>query len=138
MPLANPSLQYRATAVKTADGADLVVMCYEALVRWLGRAKVALEGGQIVECHQALMAAQELVANLSLSLDFSRAPEIAQGLRSIYDYINDQLVWANLRKDAALIEEVTGLVQPLLDAWRLAVAQTKRAARAAQVGSLPA
>lgn len=138
MPLANPYQQYRATAVKTSDGGDLLVMSYEALVRWLGRAKSALETGRIVECHEALMAAQELVANLSLSLDFSRAPDIAQGLRSIYDYLNDQLVWANLRKDPALIDEVTGLVQPLLEAWRLAVTQTKRAARLANVGAVSA
>src|SRR5438045_9381301 len=108
MPLANPYQQYRATAVKTADGGDLLVMSYEAILRWLSRAKTALESSQIIECHQALLAAQELVANLSLSLDFSRAPEIAQSLRSIYDYVSDQLVWANLHKDPALSAEVVG------------------------------
>ncbi|HLY67014.1 MAG TPA: flagellar export chaperone FliS, partial [Chloroflexota bacterium] len=92
MPLNNPYQRYRQTAVNTSEPADLVVMTYEALLRWLGRAKLGIEQGQVVEAHEALVNAQKLVANLSLSLDFDRGDGIASNLRSIYDYLIDRLV----------------------------------------------
>ena len=129
MPLDNPYQRYRQTAVNTSEPADLVVMTYEAVVRWVMRGKTAIASGDVVEAHEALINAQKLVANLSISLDFERGGGIAQNLRSIYDYLIDRLVAANVQKKPEILDEIIGLVQPLLQAWRMAVTQTRTPAR---------
>src|SRR5712692_922930 len=126
MPLSNPYNQYRQTAATTADRGQLLVMSYEALLRWLGRADTAIDEGKIPAAHNALVSAQDLVQNLAWALDFDRGGEIAANLSAIYDYLNERLTWANVNKDKEVIEEVRQLVVPLVDAWRVAVEQARK------------
>ena len=121
MPLANPYAKYQQTAIHTADRGDLLIMTYEAVLRWLGRADEAIDAGKVPEAHDALVAAQELVRNLAGSLDLERGGDIARNLNALYDYIHIQLVQANVQKSKEAIAAVRDLVAPLLDAWRGAV-----------------
>jgi len=126
VPLANPFAKYQQTAVRTADRGDLLIMTYEALVRWLGRAEEAVDAGKLIDAHQALVNAQDLVMNLSRSLDFEAGGEIADSLASLYDYLQRQLVQANVEKDKGAIAALRELVTPLLDAWRMAVPTARK------------
>jgi len=126
LPIANPFHSYRQAAVTTADRGELLIMTYEAILRWLARSRLAIESGNVVDSHEGLINAQKLVANLSISLDFEKGGEIAQNLRTLYDYVTDRLMWANINKDTATIDAVVGLLRPLLEAWRSAVAQTRK------------
>jgi len=126
MPLANPFARYQQTAVRTADRGDLLILTYEALLRWLGRAEEAIAARNVVDAHQALMNSQDLVLNLVSSLDFEKGGEVARNLASLYEFIARQLVQANVEKDAALIASIRELVAPLLDAWRTAVPTARK------------
>lgn len=134
MPLASAYQQYRQSAVQTADGGQLLLMSYEALLRWLGRARAAIEADNVPDAHAALINAQSLVANLSLSLDFERGGEVAENLRRLYDFMTGQLIQANTRKDPGLIDTVADLVRPLLEAWRVAVPQARQSVTAQAAG----
>ncbi|MHB8620192.1 MAG: flagellar export chaperone FliS [Chloroflexota bacterium] len=130
MPLANPYQAYRHTAAKTSDRGELLVMTYEAILRWLNRADAAIDADKVTDAHTALVSAQDLIHNLAWSLDFERGGQVADNLKSLYDYMLDQLMWANVNKDKELIDRVRGLVAPLLDAWRVAVVRARREAQA--------
>ena len=126
MPLANPYARYQQTAVKTADNGDLLILTYEALIRWLGRAEEAISAEKIPEAHDALIAAQQLVNNLSAGLDLAAGGAVAQNLSAVYDYMLRQLAQANVQKDRAMVAAVRELVIPLLDAWRTAVVEARK------------
>ncbi|HEX6512487.1 MAG TPA: flagellar export chaperone FliS [Chloroflexota bacterium] len=126
MPLANPYQRYQSTAVKTADRGDLLLLTYEALLRWLARADEAIDGGKPVEAHQALIACQDLVRNLAAGLNYEQGGDVAERLGALYDYFHRQLMEANALKDKALIASVRQLVSPLLDAWRVAVPTARK------------
>jgi|SRR5579884_738209 flagellar protein FliS len=126
MPLANPYVRYQQTAVRTADRGDLLILTYEAILRWLGRAEEALDSGSLVDAHQALVNSQDLIANLATSLDMDRGGEIAANLQALYDYMHREIVRANLEKDKAIIASVRELIVPLLDAWRTAVPAARK------------
>ena len=126
MPLANPTLQYTQSSAQTADRGQLLIMTYEAILRWLTRAEMAIQGVKIQDAHAALMNTQTLIQHLALSLDFDQGGEIADNLQQLYDFMLDRLKWANVNKDVDLIHEVRGLIQPLLEAWRVAVLQVRR------------
>lgn len=126
MPIANPYARYQQTAVGTADRGDLLILSYEALVRWLNRASEAIDAAKIESAHDALINAQALVRSLMDSLDLDRGGEVAKNLYSLYDFVLRQLVEANVQKDKDLIASTRELVAPLLEAWRVAVSSARK------------
>ncbi|HLG70682.1 MAG TPA: flagellar export chaperone FliS [Chloroflexota bacterium] len=133
MPVNNPYARYQQTAVKTADRGDLLILTYEALLRWLARAEDAIDSGRVVEAHEALIAAQQLVINLDSSLDFERGGQIATNLSALYDFVKRQLIEANITKDRAAVTSIRDLLSPLLDAWRAAVPMARKTGELASV-----
>lgn len=126
MPATNPYARYQQTAVKTADRGDLLILTYEAILRWLGRADEAIDAGNVVNAHQALIAAQQLVIHLASSVDMDRGGDVAANLLMLYDFVGRQLVQANVEKNKAIIASIRELIAPLLDAWRTAVPMARK------------
>jgi len=126
MPLSNPYQRYQQTATQTAGSDQLLIMSYEAILRWLGRAETAIEANHIENAHTALVSAQDILRDLKWNLDFSKGGEVAANLGRIYDYLANELVWANVEKSAERIANVRALIQPLLEAWRVAVVKARR------------
>jgi flagellar protein FliS len=58
------------------------------------------------------------------SLDMSKGGDIAKNLYSVYDYMLNQLVEANLKKDATKLDEVQKLLEELRDSWKVAIKNT--------------
>jgi flagellar secretion chaperone FliS len=108
--------RYTGDAVTTASPNRLVVMLYDRLLKDLNTALTAVGGGNIEVAHRSLLHAQDIVAELSGSLDLDLWPEGAQ-LKALYDYLTDRLVRANVSKDAAYIAESIEVVGPLRDAF---------------------
>lgn len=133
MPVTNPYARYQQTAVSTADRGDLLILTYEALLRWLGRAEEAIDAGKVVEAHEALIAAQQLVINLDSSLDMERGGQIAINLSALYDFVKRKLIEANVTKDKAQVASLRELLSPLLDAWRAAVPMARKTGELAGV-----
>lgn len=113
--------RYTNDSVTTASPGQLVVLLYNRLVKDLHLALVGLERRDIEGAHRALRHAQEIVAELSSSLDLEVWPD-GDGLLALYDYVQDRLVHANVTKSAALVAEALDLVEPLRDAFTQAAA----------------
>lgn len=112
----NPYARYRQIETETADGLDLVIMLYRGAIRMLGQAEDGIREGALTEAHNWLVRVQDIVNELSLTLNLD-AGEIAVNLRRLYDYMLERLVEANILKDLEPVHEVKGLLNDLLDAW---------------------
>jgi flagellar secretion chaperone FliS len=108
-------------------------MLYRGAVVATSSAIVALESRRHQDAHNQLLKAQAIVTELLGALDFDRGGELARQLGSIYPYLHQRLVAANVKKDASVAREVEAHLRALLEAWetiaRQAAAQS--AARAA-------
>ena len=51
-----------------------------------------------------------IIDNLRASLDHARGGEISKNLAMLYDYMESQLVQANLASDANILDEVSSLL----------------------------
>jgi flagellar secretion chaperone FliS len=108
--------RYVGASVDTASPARLVTMLYDRLVRDLATAETALAGSDLEGANHALIHAQEIVWELAAGLDptkWSGGPALA----ALYQFMLEELLDANVKKDAAKVESVRGLVEPLRDAW---------------------
>jgi flagellar protein FliS len=117
---------YRSQAATTASGPRLLVMLFDRLGADLEVALGAMGPERdVYRATQALIHAQEIVTTLRLALDpdgFSAGHE----LQAIYLFVEKQLVQANLEKDPTPVRDCQRVLQPLHQAWRMAVEQVER------------
>lgn len=107
---------YARDSVTTASPVRLVTMLYDRLARDLDDAEFAIEMANPQSAHAALRHAQDIVQELSNSLDVGRWPA-GEGLQNLYTWLMDQLVATNMSKDAALLAGCREVVEPLREAW---------------------
>jgi flagellar protein FliS len=115
--------RYLKDSVSTASPQRLVVMLYDGLVHDLQLAQQGVATGDVALVHTRLIRAQAIVTELQSSLDLN-AWAGAADLSRLYTYVLELLVDANVRKDAAPLVLAMGVVEPLRDAWRQALAAT--------------
>ncbi len=115
---------YARDSVTTASPVRLVTMLYDRLARDLDDAEFAIEMANPQSAHNALRHAQDIVQELAGSLDVERWSG-GEGLQSLYAWLMEQLVTANLTKDASLLTGCREVIEPLREAWHEAAnAQT--------------
>lgn len=119
MSLANPYMQYQQNAVQTAAPGELTLMLYNGLVKFVKKARMAMEEKDIKGSSDALIRSQEIVAYLNETLDHRY--ELSQNLSALYEYMASQLVQANIKKDPEIAGEVLDLAEELRDTWQQAM-----------------
>jgi len=121
---------YRETRIKTASQGQLIIMLYDEAVKSLDRAIDLLEKntkkkdpGKIEHINKSILKVQEIVTELSVSLDFEQGGEIAQNLFSLYSWFNQELLEGNIKQDIDRIKTVRILLDDLRGAWHEIVAR---------------
>ncbi len=114
---ANPYTQYRKIQVETSGPGELLLMLYDGALRFLGRGMKALDEGDLESCNTNLLRVQDIVFELIASLDY-KAGGVAESLATLYDYIYQLLVQANIKKDIEPLYQVEKMLSELRDAWK--------------------
>ncbi len=77
-----------------------------------------MSAGHIAEKGAAISKALDIINNgLRASLDKKAGGDIAGNLDSLYAYMTERLLTANLQNKAEMLEEVQTLLTDLRDAW---------------------
>ena len=114
---------YKRVAVQTSiDGASphqLISLLYEALLESLGKARAAVERGDVeVKGKEIGRSVRLIEEGLKASLNDDMGGELAVNLRGVYNYSILRLTEANLKNDGALIDEVSKLIATVSGAWK--------------------
>ena len=116
------------TGVSTADPHQLIVMLFDGAILAISKAAAAMEAGDIPGKGATISKAIEIIANgLNASLDMNAGGELAVRLSALYEYMNERLLYANLHNNRAALDEVSGLLQGLREAW-ISIPQSARGA----------
>lgn len=106
------------TGVSTADPHKLILMLFDGAIMAIAKAVAAMEGKDIPAKGQAVSKAIEIILNgLKASLDLEVGGELASRLAALYDYMSERLLYANLHNNRAALDEVSGLLHSLREAW---------------------
>jgi flagellar secretion chaperone FliS len=133
MPTRNPATAYRNQAVQTADGPHLLLMLCDRLAVDIARSEVALDTRDNKAANDHLQHAQRIVRMLRNALQPDRFAG-GRELLSVYVFLENYLVRANLEKSAALARECAELVQPIHEAWTRAVRSQERDSATSDMG----
>jgi len=116
---------YRETRVKTASQGQLIIMLYDEAVKHLDRALDLLglnthgkkNPGNIEKISKSILKAQEIITELTVSLDFEQGGEIAKNLFSLYAWFNKELLESNISQDIQRLTIIRNQISELRSAW---------------------
>lgn len=118
--------QYKEVQIKTANQGKLLLMLYQGCVKFLRLAKRHIEDKNFAGANENLIKAQSIINELMITLDREKGGEIADNLYKLYDFMNRQLIQANIKKEIKSIEIVEELILELLDAWKEIINKTEK------------
>ncbi len=107
---------YESNNVTTASPKKLVIMLYGGAVRFCRLAEIAIAEKDIEKKNDYLKRAQDILQELSVSLN-SEAGQMAAQLGALYAFMIRELVEANIHMDAQKVKDVRGMMEELLEAW---------------------
>ncbi len=110
--------KYQETSISSIGPERMIVMLYEGVVSRLHAAREAVAAGDIPSRCTNLQKAQDIINELSLCLDHNVGGVIAANLASVYDYMNRELLEAQITGSTSHIDNALQVIDPLLEAWR--------------------
>lgn len=131
MAINNPYKSYQQNSVNTASPGDLTLMLYNGCLKFIHQAKKAIGEKNIEVKNTNIQKAQNIISELMVTLNMDL--EISKNMMSLYDYMNRRLMEANIKNDAAILDEVEGLVTEFRNTWK-EVIQLNRQKQFAQGG----
>lgn len=110
---------YRQTSIKTSGPGKLVVMLYDEAIKQLDAAITNLESNKpkLDSAHNSIVKTQDIITELTVSLDFEKGGDIATNLYNLYMYFNSTLMDANMKKDIQPLKDIRKLMDELRVAW---------------------
>jgi len=113
-PVANPYLE---TQVMTASPERLHLMVVEAAIRFARQGEAALEAGNIDVAFQALSSSRSCVSEILTGIKGDLNRDLAEQLRGLFIFVQQNLVRADLRRDPQLIRDALAILEHHRQTW---------------------
>mgnify|MGYP002624551819 CR=1 FL=1 len=120
--IANP---YKRVQVKTSSPGDLLMLLFDGCVRFLNEAAVAIDAKDRQRAGEKINRAHAILSELVSTLRPDVFPELCENLEAVYMFCMSHLVRANLEQDSQKVSDVVRVLDPIREAFREAVIQTK-------------
>lgn len=115
--MTNPYNLYEKNAIETLSKEDVLIKTYEEILSLLNITKMALEKGDIKTKAQNISKITNAITVLQASLDFEKGNEIAKNLNSLYDFILDELLKANIQNNIKHIDNIIDVLTPIYEGF---------------------
>ncbi len=119
----NPYAAYKKQSVTTMTPIEIVIKLYSETERDLNRSVVFIKEKNYESANNALNKSVDLIAALRSVLDVSLP--IGKNLDAIYDFLEKQIIAANVKKDVEIVNSLLPMVAELKDAFTQIGAMSK-------------
>ena len=108
--------KYKSQTISVQTAGEHLILLFDEACISLNKAIFCIEAKDISGSHNSLMKAQSIYQYLIDSLDFNFT--ISNSLFSLYSFILDKLIEANMKKDPKLLKWVLDNTSQLRDTWK--------------------
>ncbi|MEK6553743.1 MAG: flagellar export chaperone FliS [Bdellovibrionota bacterium] len=130
--MSNPYSKYKATAVQSASKEKILLMLYEAAIKFTKKAIIACEAKDIAERGLNIGRAYDIVSELNNTLNHKLAPEMCKNMEQLYMFVTDKLIKANISGDVQHLKEALKILEILNDGWIQAIEKLKKEGKTSQ------
>ena len=115
MYTANPYNIYKQNSVNMASSQQLLLMLLDGAVKYTKISRMAILNKDIARAHKELVRVQDIFLELMITMD--KNTKYMEDLYNIYDFIKNELVKANIKKDITIIDNTLPLIEEIRDMW---------------------
>ncbi|WP_024621276.1 flagellar export chaperone FliS [Metaclostridioides mangenotii] len=112
----NPYNTYKQNEVNTATQNKLLLMLLDGAVKYTKIARLAILDKNINKAHSELVRVQNIFIELMSTLDTSVGGWTTD-IYDVYDFIRQELMKANIKKDAEILDKLLPLIEQIRDLW---------------------
>jgi len=112
---------YLKNQIESATREQLLIMFYEGAIRFVTRAENAVKENNVEQRNYCINKASAIIAELSVTLDHEIGGNIAADLEALYDFMNRELIKANVSNSLDPLETVRRLLTELSNTWTQAI-----------------
>ncbi|ABR36402.1 flagellar export chaperone FliS [Clostridium beijerinckii] len=116
---------YKNNSVNYASKEQLLLMLVEGAVKFAKIARQAILDKDIKRANSSLIRVQDIFTELMVSLDTTQAGWTST-LLSIYAFIKEKLVEANMTKKIEVMDEIIPLIEDVSNLWHDAYKEAKK------------
>ncbi|CCO25193.1 flagellar export chaperone FliS [Maridesulfovibrio hydrothermalis] len=109
---------YLSTQVHTTSKGELLIMLYDAAIKFMKQAKVKIDEKDYAAKGILISKAIEVISELTASLNKEKGGELAENLSQLYIFCNTRLLQANLKMDTEKLDEVIKIIDGIASAYR--------------------
>lgn len=131
MATMNGYQQYAESKVTTASKGKLLLMAYDGAIRFVRQAQGHMAAKRYEDQNTCILKTQRIILELISTLNRDANPQLAESLLSLYEYMYNQLVDANIYDKIDTLKEVEKLLVELRAAWE----EADRRVTSSSVGS---
>lgn len=117
--------KYKESAVLSASKETLLLMLYEAAIKFTKKAIIACEQKNISDRGYNIGKAYDIILELNNTLDHRIGGEVARNLENLYYFMMDQLMKSNIKGDIEPLKSVSKCLETLYEGWKGAVEKIK-------------
>jgi len=116
MNQSNPYNTYKQNEVNTATRNKLLLMLLDGAVKYTKIARLAILDKNITKAHLELVRVQNIFIELMSTLDTSMGGWTKE-IYDVYEFIRQELMEANIKKDAEILDKLLPLIEQIRDLW---------------------
>lgn len=112
----NAANVYQNNKILTASPTELTLMLYDGAIKFCNIAIQSIDDNNVINAHDNIIKTEKIIVELRSTLNKNYA--VAEDFENIYTYIYDRLVYANIKKDKEVLEEVLEHLRGIRDTWK--------------------
>ncbi len=133
MAVNNAFQAYQQNSVTQSTPGELTLMLYNGCLKFLNQAKKGIETKDIELKNTNIQKAQSILRELMVTLDMS--VPVSESMFSLYEYMVNRLIEANIKNDKEIVDEVIGYTTEFRDTWKQVI-QINRQKQYANIGEV--
>jgi len=118
--------KYKQTSVQSASREKILLMLYEAAIRFMKQALLAIDRKDIADRGQNIGRAFDIINELNNTLNHEAGGDIAKNLEQLYMFVTEQLTKANATGQRKPLEDALKVIETLYSGWVEAIESLKR------------
>lgn len=116
---------YKNNSVNFASREQLLLMLLDGAVKFAKIARIAIIEKDVKKAHENIVKTENIFFELMATLDVNAGGEWATSLFKVYEFINNRLIAANMKKDVAIMDEIIPLIEDVRNTWDEAYKMSK-------------
>lgn len=115
MALPNAYSAYANNKIMTATPAQITLMLYDGAIKFTNIAIDAIEKENYEKANTNIQKTQKIIDEFRSTLDYKYP--VAQDFENVYKLISEKLVYANMRKDMEVLQDVLKHLRTMRNTW---------------------